>query len=159
MELLKQNNFHYISGHMDTLTRTHTQTVSPWSRSEADTVSTLVPEGWFSEIWASYWVSSNQGTSSFTSITWTHSSWVDNCWGIPWSSAIIVRLKMSCSSRSRGLKIDREPVEERSQRFDNRKVFLSVCMCFITSSFREAITHNCSIKCHFPLCSWAMYLK
>lgn len=58
---------------------------------------------------------------------------------------------MSCSSRSRGLKIDREPVEEKSQRFDKGKVFLSGCMCFITSSFKEAITHNCSIKCNFPL--------
>lgn len=87
--------------------------ISPWSRSEADTVNTLVPGGWFSDISASYWLSSNQGTSSLTSITWTHSSWLDECWGIPWSSAIIVRLKMSCSSRSKGLKIDREPVERR----------------------------------------------
>lgn len=88
----------------------HKLCTSPWSKSDADTVNTLVPAGWFSEIWTSYWLSSNQGASSLTSITWTHSSWLDECWGIPWSSAIIVRLKMSCSSWSRGLKIDREPI-------------------------------------------------
>lgn len=27
-----------------------------------------------------------------------------------------------------------------------------VFLCFITSFFIEAITRNCSIKCHFPLC-------
>lgn len=105
---------------------------SPWSRSEADTVNTLVPRGWFSEIWPSYWFSSNQGTSSLTSITWTHSSWLEECWGIPWSSAIIVRLKMSCSSRSRGLKIDRAPVERwiKGEMWDEISyISKHVCVC------------------------------
>lgn len=117
----------------------HIVYASPWSRSEADTVNTLVPGGWFSEIWASYWLSSNQGTSSLTSITWTHSSWLDECRGIPWSSAIIVRLKTSCSSRSRGLKIDREPAERWIRRWNARRDFLCACkwgwVYFITALF------------------------
>lgn len=99
---------------------------SPWSRSDADTVNTVDPGGWFSAIWASYWLSSNHGTSSLTSITWTHSSWLDECWGIPWSSAIIVRLKISCSSRSRGLKIEREPAEKKNQTWNTSLDLLSV---------------------------------
>lgn len=85
---------------------------SPWSRSEAETLSMLVPAGWFSLIWASNSLRSNHGASSFTSITWIDSTWVVECWGIPWSSATMVRLYLSCSSRSRGLRMEREPGEE-----------------------------------------------
>lgn len=90
----------------------------PWSRSVAVTVSTVVPGPLFSMTWVSNSALWNTGASSLTSITCTHSTWEVDSWGIPWSSAMMVRLYTSCSSRSRALRIDREPTNGKDNYFD-----------------------------------------
>lgn len=93
--------------------------IEPWSRSVAVTVNTVVPGPWFSNTWV--WNSEdwNTGASSFTSITCTQSTWEVDSWGIPWSSATMVRLKTSCSSRSKGLRTDKEPVKKKQKNDGN----------------------------------------
>lgn len=84
----------------------------PWSRSVAVTFNTVVPGPWFSITWASNSARWNTGASSFTSITCTVSTWEVESWGIPWSSATMVKLKSSCSSRSKAFRMEREPTKE-----------------------------------------------
>lgn len=87
----------------------------PWSRSEAVTVNTDVPGPLFSITVASNSARWNTGASSFTSITRTESTWEVESWGIPWSSATMVRLKTSCSSRSKAFRMEREPGRAESK--------------------------------------------
>lgn len=96
----------------------------PWSLSVAVTFNTVVPGPWFSITWASNSARWNTGASSFTSITCTDSTWEVESWGIPWSSATMVRLKTSCSSRSKAFRMEREPTKEKKLQWAVNENFL-----------------------------------
>ena len=131
---------------------THLNT--PWSRSVAVTVSTVVPGPLFSITWASNSVRWNTGASSFTSITCTDSTWEVESWGIPWSSATMVRLKTSCSSRSKALRMEREPAKEKKQtrwelsrllHFKSRFFGVEVCVCRCVYCVFELFLWPCNL--------------
>lgn len=132
----------------------------PWSRSVAVTVNTVVPGPLFSITWASNSVCWNTGASSFTSITCTDSTWEVESWGTPWSSATMVRLKTSCSSRSKAFRMEREPIKERMIQWGVSKNFLKLSRwlhfkpLFLFSLSFWVCSGSCCVVVVNILCTW-----
>lgn len=135
----------------------------PWSRSVAVTVNTVVPGPRLSNTWVSNSARWNTGASSLTSITWTHNTWEVDSWGIPWSSAIIVRLKTSCSSRSKALRMEREP--RKGENTENKNfpwVLNSIYACFEFFWSRSACAQVGVLMCSDSFCEhviWSTWEK